>query len=475
MDLYSNISEVLSKKGINLVIGSIYDYQEIWKSWFKGNVADFHFYNEIVNGTSVQKERLTMNMAKKVCEDISKLLWTEKTIIDIGNKKSNERLWEILDSKKNSFTVNFPIFIEKSLAVGTGALIEYENEKGEILIDYVLGDVIIPYKYTNSYINGLITISRFTEVIKKKWFYTHITYHEYDGKTYRRLNELYKSDNETLLGKQINFNDKFENVKELDKIETSTPRFQIFKPNLANNIDLNSPMGISVFANSVDRFKSLDMKYDSFYKEFKLGKKRILVDPTAMKETMKSDENGNIRCVQYFDVNDETYVGVNGMENQPVKDIDFSLRAQEHIDSINADLNWLSSNLGLGANFYKFDGSGVKTATEVMSENADAFRTKVHYDIITNDVIYDLVKVICEMDGIKASKIRIIPDDSIIEDKNTEQIRAMQEVSQGLRSKKSYLTEIKGLTDKEADEEIELIREEKLNNQAAYGFIDEEE
>jgi len=471
MELYDNIASALRKNGVNLKVGDLYDYMAIWKSWYKGNVADFHFYNEVVNGQTVRKERLTMNMPKKVCEDIAKLLWTEKTRIDLSNKKATERLWEVLDSKENSFTVNFPIFLEKSLAIGTGALIEYKNNRDETIIDYVLGDVIIPYKYTNSYINGIVTISRFQEESrKKKWYYTHITYHEYiDGK-YRILNELYKSESETELGKEIDFNTMFPDIKETDEIETSVPRFQIFKPNIANNIDMNSPMGISIIANSIDRFKSLDMKYDSFYREFKLGKKRILVDPTAMKGTMQADENGNVKLVQYFDSNDEAYVGINGMEGQPVKDVDFSLRAQEHIDSINADLNWLSSNLGLGNNFYKFDGSGVRTATEVISENADAFRTKVHYDIIVNDVIYDLVKVICEMEGIKTNKITIIPDDSIIEDKNTEQIRALQEVTQGLRSKKSYLMDIKGMTEQEAEEELTKIQEEKMSNQEAFGF-----
>ena len=234
-------------------------------------------------------------------------------------------------------------------------------------------------------------------------------------------------------------------------------------------------MGISVLANSIDRFKSIDMKYDSFYREFKLGKKRILVDPTAMKATMQSDLDGVPRLVQYFDTDDEAYVGINGMEGQPVKDIDFSLRTQEHIEAINADLNWLSSNIGLGTNFYKFDGNGTKTATEVISENSDAFRTKVHYDIIVNDVIYDLVKVVCEMDGIKTNKITIIPDDSIIEDKNTEQLRAQQEVTAGLRSKKSYLMDIKGMTEQEAEEELQRIQDEKMTNNEAFGMIPNEE
>lgn len=476
MKLYDNIASVLAKKNINLVVGSIYDMQEIWKSWYRGNVNDFHYYTARVGGKNVQCERKTMNMPKKVCEDITKLLWTEKTRIELSNKNATKRLWEVLDSKKNSFTVNFPNFIERALAIGTGVLIEYKDEYNNTVIDYLDGTVFIPYKYTNSYINGGITVSRFIEEVrKKKIYYTHITYHEYDNGIYRRYHELYKSTTETELGKEDNFTDKFSNIKELEEIETSTPRFQIFKPNIANNFDIDNPMGISVLANSIDRFKSIDMKYDSFDREFKLGKKRILVDPTSMKASMEADLEGNVHPVQYFDTEDEAYVGINGMEGQPVKDIDFSLRTQEHIDAINADLDWLSSNVGLGGNFYKFDGKSAKTATEVISENSDAFRTKEHYSIIVNDVVYDLVKVICEMEGIKTNKITIVPDDSIIEDKNTKQLRAQQEVTAGLRSKKSYLMNIKGMTEQEAEEELQRINEEKMSNQEAFGIIPSEE
>lgn len=475
MELYDNIASTLSKKGINLVVGDIYDFQQIWKSWYRGNVNDFHYYNARVNGKDVQHERKTMNMPKKVCEDITKLLWTEKTKIELSNKNATKKLWEILDSKENSFTVNFPVFLEKALAIGTGVLVQYKNEHDKTIIDYLDGTVVIPYKYTNSYINGLITVSRFVEEIrKKKIYYTHITYHEYENGVYRRYNELYKSSAENEIGKEDNFSDKFPNIKELEEVQTATPRFQVFKPNIANNFDTDSPMGISILANSIDRFKSIDLKYDSFCREFKMGKKRILVDPTAMKAQMVADQNGNAHYVQYFDTEDEAYIGINGMEGQPVKEIDFSLRTQEHIDAINADLDWLSSNIGLGGNFYKFDGKSTKTATEVISENSDAFRTKVHYDIITNDVIYDLVHVICEMEGIKTNKITIIPDDSIIEDKNTEQLRAQQEVSAGLKSKKSYLMEIKGMTEQEADEELQKIQDEKMNNTDAFGMLNEE-
>ena len=475
MELYNNIANALSKKGVNLVVGSIYDLMAIWKQWYRGNVNDFHYYTLRVNGKEEQCERKTMNMPKKLCEDITKLLWTEKTRIELSNKNSTTRLWEVLDSKENSFTVNFPIFIEKVLAIGTGVLIEYKNENNKTIIDYVLGDVVIPYKYTNGYISGLVTISRFIEEAKKKKiYYTHITYHEYENGIYRRYNELYKSNIETELGKEIDFKSKFPTIKELEEVETSVPRFQVIKPNIANNFDTESPMGISILANSIDRFKSIDTKYDSFCSEFELGRKRILVDQAAMKGQVQVDENGNQRFIQYFDAEDKAYVAINGMEGQPVKEIDFSLRTAEHIDSINAELNWLSSNAGLGSNFYKFDGVSTKTATEVISENSDAFRTKEHYEIVINDAVYDLVNAICDMEGIKTNKTTIVSDDSIIEDKNTEQLRAQQEVVQGLRSKKSYLMDIKGMSEQEAEEELQKIQDEKMSNQEAFGMPIEE-
>lgn len=479
MELYENIASVLSKKGINLIVGTIYDLMAIWKEWYRGNVNDFHYYTERINGTDVQCERLTMNMPKKICEDITKLLWTEKTKIELSNTKATQKLWEVLDSKENSFTVNFPIFLERVLALGNGATIEYENELGKTIIDYIDGDVIIPYKYTNSYINGMIAISRFIEEIgKNKIYYTHLTYHEFLGDVYIKYNELYSSKIETELGREIEFISKFPNVKEEEIIRTINPYFQIYKPNLANNFDMNSPLGISVLANSIDRFKSLDTKYDSFNNEFILGKKRIIVDQSVMKGHMETDKEGNPRFIQYFDKNDKIYQGLNidgDKMKEPVKEIDMSLRYQEHIDSINADLNWLSENVGLGNNYYKFNGESTKTATEVVSENSKAFRTREHYLSIVNDAVYDLVKAICELEGIKTNKITIIPDDSIIEDKNAEQMRAQQEVATGLRSKKSYLIDIKGMSEQEADKELQRIEEEKMSIQEAYGIIPSEE
>ena len=61
MKLYDNIQNELSKKNINVQVGTMYDMMAIWKSWYRGNVNDFHYYNatladgSTINRSSVKK------------------------------------------------------------------------------------------------------------------------------------------------------------------------------------------------------------------------------------------------------------------------------------------------------------------------------------------------------------------------------------------------------------------------------------
>ena len=450
----------------------------IWKSWYRGNVNDFHYFTmKMADGSNKQCERLTMNMPKKVCEDFAKLLWSEKVQIKLDKKKNTERLLNVLDSKENNFMTNFPNFLERVFALGTGVTVEYKKDD-KTLIDYIDGDIVIPYKYTNSYINGLITVSRFTRGVDlKKKYYTHITYHEFkvneeNEQQYIKLNELYVSKNDTTLGKELNFNKEFPDVLEYEEFLTDNPHFQVWKPVVANNFDTDSPVGISILANQIDKFKAIDTTYDSFNREFRTGKKRVLIDRTAVKKKTEVDSDGKVNYVSYFDNNDEVYVAIAGMENQPVKEIDFNLRYQEHISSINAQLNYISAGVGLGQNYYNFDGQGVKTATEVVSENSDTYRTKKHHEIMVNDCLYDLVKAICELEGITYKSINIVFDDSIIEDENALIQRGLELYQNKVISLEKFMQKYLHYEESEIQEEMAKIESEnKLVQPAGMDFF----
>lgn len=452
MKLYDNIQKTLSKKNVNVVVGDIYDFMAIWKQWYRGNVNDFHFYNvKMADGKTVRKERRTLNMPKKICEDFSKLEWSEKVEIKLDSEEATKRLKNVLDSKENAFSVNFPMFLEKEYALGTMVTVEYQKD-GKTLIDYIDGDVVLPYKYANGYINGLVTVSRRTIMEgKKKLYHNLLTYHEYENGIYKILNELYVSKTENDLGQEVDFKTIYPNVKEFDEIVTEHPRFQVWKLPIANNLDTGSPMGISILANQLDKFKNIDIKYDSFNHEFVTGKRRVLIDRTALKGDVKGvDESGNPIMVSYFDNDDEVYVAIKGMDNQPVKDINFDLRVQPHIDAINTELNYLSAGVGLGNGFYKFDRAGLKTATEVISENSDTYRTMVHHRIPIYDSLYDLIATICEMENIPYTEISINLDDSIIEDTDSIRRQALTEYNAKLISKAEYFRITDKLEDKSA-------------------------
>ncbi|MFE4759045.1 hypothetical protein ACFRIB_54565, partial [Streptomyces mirabilis] len=69
----------------------------------------------------------------------------------------------------------------------------------------------------------------------------------------------------------------------------SRPLFVYFKPNIANNIDLQSPLGVSLYANAIDTIKALDTAFDSYHREFRLGKKRIIVPHSAIRTVVNAE------------------------------------------------------------------------------------------------------------------------------------------------------------------------------------------
>src|SRR5690625_5631714 len=127
--------------------------------------------------------------------------------------------------------------------------------------------------------------------------------------------------------------------------------FVNFKPNTSNNFDTQSPLGISLYANALSVMKAIDTAFDSFHREFRLGKKRIFV-PDSMIRTVY-DEKG--RPQRYFDSSDEVYQGYPGdMDETKIHDIKVELRVDEHVAAINALLNLFAMQTGFSSGTFTF-------------------------------------------------------------------------------------------------------------------------
>ena len=93
MDFTKLIKELTGKD----VIYRDEEMVETWKEWFAGNVAKFHTYDDYNGLQNVKRNRKTLNMAKRACEDWANLLLNEKTDIAIGDEKNQEQMTELLN------------------------------------------------------------------------------------------------------------------------------------------------------------------------------------------------------------------------------------------------------------------------------------------------------------------------------------------------------------------------------------------
>lgn len=441
------IREWLVENKYNTATDETYSHILEWLEWYQNDVEKFHKYKVFNGVVTKEEERYKLGMAKKVCEDWANLLLNEKVAIKAGNYE--KRLQEVLDN--NNFLVRANQLIEMAFALGTGAIVEYLDGE-EVMIDYIRADMIYPLSWDN----GDITECAFGSVRVidgKEVLYLQI--HRLGKADNEEDSEHYYIENKYIDRKESKELDPPEGVIPLVPTGYDKPLFQIITPNICNNIDLDSPLGVSVFANAIDQLKGCDLVYDSYMNEFVLGRKRILVPISFAKIQMEKDGV----AAPAFDASDTVYYQMPGDRDSNLKltEVDMSIRANEHELAVQRSLDVLALKTGLGAGRYQFDSSGVKTATEVISDKSDLYQNRQKNAIIVNAALVGMVKAVAYLDAGIDPDVTIDFDDSIIEDTNTTIDRNIKLVQGGLRSKLTAIMEINKCTEEEALKEIERI------------------
>lgn len=441
------IREWLVENKYNTATDETYSHILEWLEWYQNDVEKFHKYKVFNGVVTKEEERYKLGMAKKVCEDWANLLLNEKVAIKAGNYE--KRLQEVLDN--NNFLVRANQLIEMAFALGTGAIVEYLDGE-EVMIDYIRADMIYPLSWDN----GDITECAFGSVRVidgKEVLYLQI--HRLGKADNEEDSEHYYIENKYIDRKESKELDPPEGVIPLVPTGYDKPLFQIITPNICNNIDLDSPLGVSVFANAIDQLKGCDLVYDSYMNEFVLGRKRILVPISFAKIQMEKDGV----AAPAFDASDTVYYQMPGDRDSNLKltEVDMSIRANEHELAVQRSLDVLALKTGLGTGRYQFDSSGVKTATEVISDKSDLYQNRQKNAIIVNSALIGMVETIAFLDAGREVEVSIDFDDSIIEDTNTTIDKNIKLVQGGLRSKLTAIMEINKCTEEEAMKELERI------------------
>ena len=458
-DINKHILEYLAGLGTPVLDAEYRANLDMWRDWYRGKVDSFHQYTVFNGIRTIKCERASLQMAKTVCEDWANLLLNERVQISVDDERQQQTLDMLLDV--NEFWKEGNSAIERAFALGTAAFSEYLDGDGVPKVDYHSAAQIWPLRYSGADVSECAFSSVIGAREDKRVF---LRIYRLQGGVYVLENHCldYESGKPAALPEGISAS--------INTGLTVRP-FQIFKPNIANNIDFTSPLGISVFANAIDALMGVDAVYDSYRNEFILGRKRLLV-PQTMTQIERTQDGDR---TPIFDPNDMVFTAYQPTEDMTAgfHDLSPEIRAEQHMQGMRAQLNLLSMKCGLGNGRYEFDRqSGVKTATEVVSEQSELYQTMCKHEIALREALEGLARALLTLAGFKRPEVvRIVFDDSVIQDKAAQRSEAREEVAAGLMSKWRYLTQVCGMGDAEAKAELERIRSESSITAEAVDFF----
>ena len=410
--------------------------------------------------SSGEREMARLGTAKVLADEFSRLTFSEQVNIS-ANEQYLEFVHKVLAS--NGFWKRMPEFLSSAYALG-GGVIKIYADGGRVCINYINAELFVPLSWDERSIYEGIFESR---IYKNGSYYTLMERYYPSEKGYSAEHKLFRSNRKGSLGKPCPLEELYPGLSETVTYGSGEPMFRYFKPDVSNNIDRSSPLGVSVFDGAVDTLKALDVAFDSFTREFILGKKRIIV-PSSCIQTVVDPETGTIK--RYFDADDEAYIALKCDEDKDLKITDntVELRIEEHVSAINALLNILCFQTGLSAGTFSFDAAqGMKTATEVISADSKTARTAKSNKNLVAELIEDVVKSIIAL-GIDMGElpesddygILVTMPDSVIIDDNTKIENNIKLVSAGLKSKLAAIMDVQNCDEEAARKELAVIAKE---------------
>ena len=312
--------------------------------------------------TNKKKKIKTVNFAKSVCSETARLaLLASKITID-GSARA-----EWLQKQIDNVYFQIREWIEYGCAYGTVVL--KPSEDGVALFT---PDQYLITEYKGRRITGIVFIYQVKDDGK---YYTRFEYHHYVSK------EVYTVMNRCFVGSSMNSASEaidisltpWEGVEEdLNIAGMSKPAYGVFKTPQANNIDINSAVGLPIFSEAMAELEDLDIAYSRNAKEIKDSERILLLDSDRMLPS-----GGKINEMQSnFETNREA-MGLPDMVKNVwgdgastfYQEINPSLNTDMRLSGINALLSQIGYKVGYSNGYFVFNEStGIQTATGVEAE-----------------------------------------------------------------------------------------------------------
>lgn len=474
------IYDYLEKRGYD-VLTSYYTYIEKWIDIWKGKA-------EWLNIKTVNNKEFPMyslGMAKKVCEDLASTITSEPFKIkakkndeilqtDLKNAKVLSKIPEIIETVGYTGTVATVTRIVNATVTGEGENATLSRGKNtKIKTIDIRANQIIPLTIEDGEIINCGFVSEQTRKIngkRKKILYLEI--HELEEKGYQVTNVYFDKES----GKEI----VIDGIVDTYNTLSDKPLFNILKLPKVNPIDDSNGLGIALFGSAIDQLMILDLVYNNFGMDFKLGQKIIILNKklTRIETEEYTDKDGQIkqrqRVVYPSDIQKQLFTDVSDgimgkVDDKPyVYEYNPDLRVGDNKAGVQEGLNHLSFKVDFGTDYYNFDNGKVYTNTMSITTSRKDF---VDNMTKTRKVVNEYLKGVCQSillcekmlgnAGIdEKQEIEIAEVDGFLLDDESVRQKLLEDYNAGAITLKRYLMKVYNLTEEEALKEISEINEQ---------------
>ena len=354
----------------------------------------------------------SLNLPAAISSELARMVTIEMRSAVTGSRRA-----EYLDIPYQWVLRNIRRFTEYACAKG-GIVWKPYVQDGEVKVDFVQADCFLPVRFNaEGEITGAVFLDRIT---RKNKVFTRLEEHLLHGGQYTITNSCYEGTGKGDMGKEIplEFVPEWAGLaKQVVLEEIRRPLFTYFKMPMANTVDVDSPLGVSVFARAEDLIRQADIQYSRLLWEFESGKRAIFVDESALRRDFSGKPVlPDKRLYRLLNTGDDTLF----------HDWSPQLREEALTNGLNRIFQRIEFNCGLAYGSLS-DPQGVdKTAEEIRSSKQRSYAMVTDIQIALRTALEDLVYVMdvwCGLYGLAEDGRYTVSfdfDDSVITDRSAE-------------------------------------------------------
>lgn len=477
----NKVIEYLQKEfGYSDLSTSYYNRIESWINIWKGKTEWLNV--KTIDGKTYPM--YSLGMAKRSCEDLASIITSEPFTIkasksdsilqdDIEKVKLFEKLPQAIEIMGYTGTVGTVIRIKNAEVVGedeNAYLRKTAKTKKEII--NIKANQILPLTWENGELIDVAFASDIVKVIggkQKKIIYIEI--HQLKEQGYQITNVYLDAEN----GEEIVMEDVIPTYNTLSQV----PMFAINKMPKSNIYDNNMGLGMALYGDSQDQLQMLDLVYNNFGQDFKLGQKIMVINKklTRIEQEEYTDKEGNLKIRQKVlyptDLQKQQFMEItdglmgDGTNAPYIYEYNPDLRVGDNKEGIQFALDNFAFKIGFGTHYYSFENGGLTTATEAVLSRQDFVVNGNKIRKQTNEYLKAVCKALLLSEKIlgnasidETQEIDIAEVDGFLEDEETMRQKLREDAMAGYISKKRYLMKAYNMTEEEALAELEEIDNE---------------